>query len=91
MSESDSNELKMSLEQIRQIIVEIREAIKILTVQSTAHEIWKAEAGQKFHHGHQEFQRLREEMAQKVDKRTVLAYLAGAVAGTAGLVKILGG
>ena len=88
MSES---EMRAKLDHILKAIEKIETVIERNTNDQRALMIWRATVEEQLRQGTRSFAELRLELANKLDKKIVLAYMAGAAGGAAALVRLLGG
>jgi hypothetical protein len=84
-------ELAARLEHIERIVGEIREEVRAFRESQTEILIWRAEVEGRLRDGNRRFESMEDKMKDKLDKKLLIAYLAGAAGGAAGLIKLIGG
>jgi septation ring formation regulator EzrA len=88
MSES---EIKATLVHIRDTLDRLEQKLNKVARHAEDLRIWRAEVDARLRVGSQEFSELKAELETKINKTTVLAYLAGAAGSGAALMKLFGG
>lgn len=89
MSGDEAALINQKLDQIISAVSEIKTTTGGHGIQLQNFEVWRAQIEARLASGSEHINTLQTELREKVDKRTVMAYLAGAAGGSALLMKLI--